>query len=239
LAVVLSAAPAARADLADNLSNIVFEVQVSNANGSGSFAVTQDMGVFVTPEMFLWSLSGAVPILDDDENVIATLTGGTATYIGDPQIAMGFSLFAGALDTMVTIKSGLLAFPTIGNPQGLVSAGLTLTDSNGNGGTLTGPGGVLASYQYNGFVPGGTSFVDLTGSLAAGPGQSASGAANTGGFIPVGEAVSDMSFQYSFLLSAGDQASGTSNYVINAIPAPAGLALLGVCGMLGRRRRRA
>lgn len=43
----------------------------------------------------------------------------------------------------------------------------------------------------------------------------------------------------TFTLSEGDQASFTSVFVVKPIPAPAGLALLGVAGLLGGRRRRA
>jgi hypothetical protein len=231
----------ARADLDQNLSNVVFEVQVSNSLGSGSFSVTQDMGMFIGNSMFIWSLPAPVNILDANQNVIATLGGASVTYVGDPQIAMGFSIMAGGLDTAVTVNSGLLSFDKLVDTTGLVSAGLTLTDSNGNGGTLTGIGNnVLASYQYNGQAPGGTSFVDLTGALNALPGQSAAGSASTGGFIPIGDSISDMSFQYSFNLSAGDQASGTSNYVIMGVPlpAPGGLAMVACLGWFGRRRRR-
>lgn len=43
----------------------------------------------------------------------------------------------------------------------------------------------------------------------------------------------------TFTLSAGDQASFTSVFVVKPIPAPAGLALLGLAGLAGGRRRRA
>jgi MYXO-CTERM domain-containing protein len=43
----------------------------------------------------------------------------------------------------------------------------------------------------------------------------------------------------TFTLTAGDQASFTSVFVVEAVPAPAGLALLGLAGVFGGRRRRA
>jgi hypothetical protein len=45
-----------------------------------------------------------------------------------------------------------------------------------------------------------------------------------------------MSAQFSFMLSAFDAASGTSNYQI--VPAPGALALLGLGGLAATRRRR-
>jgi MYXO-CTERM domain-containing protein len=57
---------------------------------------------------------------------------------------------------------------------------------------------------------------------------------NTGGWLEIPGAVSSMQVEYSFVLSAGDQASGSSNYAI--VPEPAGLALLVVGAALVRRR---
>ena len=56
------------------------------------------------------------------------------------------------------------------------------------------------------------------------------------GFATIGN-VYDMSAQYAFGLTANDQASGTSVWVTQEIPAPGALALLGVAGLVARRRR--
>lgn len=46
-----------------------------------------------------------------------------------------------------------------------------------------------------------------------------------------------MQIRLRFTLTAGDQASFTSVFVAQVVPAPAGLAMLGLAGLAGRRRR--
>jgi uncharacterized protein (TIGR03382 family) len=43
--------------------------------------------------------------------------------------------------------------------------------------------------------------------------------------------------QFRFSLTAGDSASFTSIFVVEAIPAPGALALMGLAGLRSRRRR--
>jgi MYXO-CTERM domain-containing protein len=234
-------ASVARADLAENLSDVVFEITATNAQGTATLSVTQAMGTFIGDDIFMWNIGAAMDLIDPDTmNTIATVGGANVFYQGDPTIAMGFSVTAGLSDTSFTISSGLLGFDELSNPDGLVSVGLTLTDGNGDGGALMGHGDdmTLGSWQYNGQAPGGTEFVPLVGQATVDPGGSFDFAGDTGGFVSVGEAVSDMSAIFTFDLSAGDQASSTSNYVMQQLPAPAGLAVLAGLGIVGRRRRR-
>jgi LPXTG-motif cell wall-anchored protein len=44
--------------------------------------------------------------------------------------------------------------------------------------------------------------------------------------------------QLQFILSAGDSVAISSYFEVQPIPAPAGLALLGLAGITARRRRR-
>jgi hypothetical protein len=240
-AATLVAASAARADLADNLSDVVFEITATNAQGTATFQVTQDMGTFFGTDIFMWNLGAAMDLVDPDtEQTIATLGGGSVSYVGDPIIGLGFSVSAGDSDTTFEISSGLLSFATLNNPQALVTTALTLTDGNANGGSLAGMGAgmTIGSWRYNGQAPGGTEFTSLTGMATVDPGGSFDFNGDTGGFLPIDGAVSDMSAIFTFDLTAGDQASLTSNYVMEALPAPAGLAVLAGFGLLGGRRRR-
>ena len=222
----------ARADLTNTLSDVVFSVEVSSSLGTGMLEITQDMGVFNGDfTQFLWMLPGQISIMDGP-NVIATLTGGNVFYDGDPAIAMGFSIVAGNADTTVNIVSGTLGVG-LTDPMGDASAGLTLTDGNGNGSSLTGLAGSGNAYRaaYNG---SSTSFLEAVGALSTGDGGTDSNSdASSGG---IGGLVEDMSSQFSFVLSANDQASGTSSYSI--VPAPAALAVLAGGLAIGRRRRR-
>lgn len=49
---------------------------------------------------------------------------------------------------------------------------------------------------------------------------------------------STIGIRLTFALTAGEQASFSSVFVVEAVPAPAGLALLGLAGIAGGRRRR-
>lgn len=118
----------------------------------------------------------------------------------------------------------------------------TVTDLNGNGAEVTSdPFGVDSIY---------TAIVDGVDEVrylmtdfsfdAAGPFLSGTGGpqafANEAG--PVGGVATKIGIRLEFTLSAGDSASFTSIFTIETIPAPAGMAVLGlgVVG-LGRRRR--
>jgi hypothetical protein len=57
--------------------------------------------------------------------------------------------------------------------------------------------------------------------------------------MPYGAINSSIGIKLQFAVGAGDQISYTSVFVAKAIPAPAGLALLGLGGLIGRRRRQA
>lgn len=55
---------------------------------------------------------------------------------------------------------------------------------------------------------------------------------------PVGPVNNNYQINLNFLLSSGDAASFTSDFVLTAVPAPGALALAGAASAIGRRRRR-
>ncbi len=55
---------------------------------------------------------------------------------------------------------------------------------------------------------------------------------------PVGPVNNNFQINLNFLLSSGDAASFTSDFVLTAVPAPGALALAGAASVLSRRRRR-
>jgi hypothetical protein len=148
---------------------------------------------------------------------------------------MGFAITAGQADTTVTILSTVLSFDPLVNPNGAASAGLTLTEAGGNPPAslvgLTGDLGSAYAAYYN--VPPGTVFAEFVPSLYTA--TTTSGSGNTGGWVLIPDTVSSMQVEYSFVLSAMDLASSTSNYLI--VPEPAGLALLAVGAIALLRRR--
>lgn len=212
----------------------MFAVQAQSAAGVGHFYVHESDGQWVNG-VWEWQLTEPVPIIGGTgREVIATLNQGRVRFVSDPVISLGFAVQAGDAQTTFTITSALLAFPTLINPVGQASAGITLTDYDGTGAVLNGLGPDGGAYHavYNGFVPGGTEFTEAINTMSAGPFDVVDANHNVG---PVGIAgpVSSMSAQFSFTLSANDLAAGTSIYEI--VPEPASLLLV-AAGLLLRRR---
>lgn len=130
-------------------------------------------------------------------------------------------------------------------PQGSYIAGSvsgTVTDVNGNGSAwLTSTG---ATSIYNSFIDGSSVRTMLSGasySVGTAFGSTSFGPTTFG--YPVGSVTGPAAFQsialqFRFSLSAGDSASFSSVFVVNPIPAPGALALLGLAATIGRRRRR-
>jgi MYXO-CTERM domain-containing protein len=230
--VVLAGAAAAWADIGDPV--VVFEA--SGSMGSGSFSVSLDDGAW-NGDSWSWMATDPIEIRTDSGDLIVTVTEGSAYIEEDPVVALGFAVIAGDFDTLFTISSSTVSFPTIFGATGRATAGVTLTESNGDSATLTGmqPGGTLFSANYN----GANNFASLlSGPFVEGDAFGSESATdefpNGGAFALVGD-VSDISVQWSFELTAGDQASGTSAFVV--VPSPAGLSLL-TLGALGVARRR-
>ncbi len=232
LAVVLVAGlTCAGASASLVFSGNAFTVTASNDDGSGSFDVlVSDLSYNPQLNRWTWSLPAAVEITNGSGDVIAQLTSANVVYRGDPQIAFGFSAIAGGSTTTFIVASSLISFPTIPSALGNASAGLTLTDGDGDGGTLLGLHSAGGAYlaEYN----GGTDFAELVGPLSA----PAGGSVSDSDIVPLtalGTSVSSMNAWYYFSLTANDLASGTSNYQIT--PEPGVLALL-LVGMFLRRR---
>ncbi|VAX42015.1 hypothetical protein MNBD_PLANCTO03-2387, partial [hydrothermal vent metagenome] len=219
-----------------DIGDPVLTFEASNALGSGTFTVSPDDGAWDGNSWF-WMALGPIEIYTDTGDLIATFTQGSAFIDEDPLIGMGFAVLNGDLDATISISSSNITFDTIFGAQGRASAGMTMTESNGDTATLIGleAGGTMFSADYNGTTP----FADLlAGPFSAGAFSTTDATdeyPDGGAFAAMGD-VSDISVDWSFELSANDQASGTSVFVV--IPTPASLALIAVGGLfIGRRRR--
>ena len=209
----------------------------SQAMGEGTFEVSEKDGSW-SGDTWTWrSGSEGIAIKNAQGQTLATLSNTTMRYISDPVVSLSFSLMAGGAGITASIASGLLSFPSI-LAEGKASAAVTVTDSDGDGATLTGmaSGGTMYSAHYNGYLGAGTTFASLGGASLVAGGWDSNSTSGSLGFLPIG-VVGDMSSQFAFSLSPNDQASGTSVWVTQEIPAPGALALLGVAGLVARRRR--
>lgn len=220
-----------------SISNVVFRIEASNANGTGFYEATFDQGVYIPdPGIFIWS-GGPQQINDDSGRPIALLGQASTTIVEDPVIGMGFTVTAGLSDTTFTITSANVSFPAYNPALVSASGSLGVTDQNNNGATLTGQYGGGKAYltQYNALIPGGTTFATLVDSFAAGAGGSNGNGENTGDIV-INSAVFSMNSQIQFTLSAGDLANGTVNFTVK--PEPATAALFAAAALLAIRRRR-
>ena len=139
---------------------------------------------------------------------------------GDPYIDFGFSAHASRTSaTHFLFTSNLtLINPALVNANGSAWA----NPSPGFGSTIL-AGDFAGNRIFRTVYNGGTVFADL----------SPTGSPDIIGSTPISGSVSSMQSQWGFTLSAGGQASGTSDFTIlgDTIPEPATMALLGL-GML-------
>jgi len=170
------------------------------------------------------------PTGSDPSQWISLANGGyikslTMGLFAEPVVALDFVVIAGSAETTFTITSAVLNFLPI-NAEGTANAGMTVTDQNGDGATLT---GLYAGKAYEATYNGGTLFADLVP-----PGD-----------VPPWQAmgtVSSMQASFKFTLSAYDAASATSTYTTRKVPEPSSLVTLlasitGLAGFAYRRRR--
>jgi hypothetical protein len=217
----------------------------TNAQGVGSVTISLAQGAPLPNGGWQWVLVGPpIPIMSG-LNTLGTITQASITMIDSGGlVASSFAVTSGNSATNFMIGSGLVFFPTQINPSARASAGLTVTDNTGNGASVTGnrPGGSVYSSHYNGLAPGGTTFSNLIAGPLVEPAAFGSESTNQsfpaapGAFTTVVGSVSNLSTIWDFTVTANDQASGTSVFVLT--PAPGSVALLGLGGLvLGRRRR--
>jgi MYXO-CTERM domain-containing protein len=231
--------PLASADVTDT----VLTITACTGRAEGSIAFTQSDGYWDGDDFFLRIDEPRQIVCPGGEGepdvVLGTFGPAEIAFYADPQVNLGFSAQAGDDPTAFTITSALLSFPTMLDGRARADAAFTLQDFFGFGAQLTGngPGGGAYLTQYNGYVPGGTTFGEGISSLQVVPPDILSVAeyhsSPSGEFYPIGS-VSDMSSRIAFTLSPYALASGSANFEI--IPEPAAFLLL-VAGLLAARRR--
>lgn len=230
LAVLAAAAGTASADI----SSIVFTITAEVNGNTYPWSVQLDPTEVDANGDYFWSLENPVNVMDGDMEIFS-LTEASIQIIADPSVSLNFNVLAGQQNTVFTIDSALLSFSPLANAVGRATADVNVTDLNGDGATFTpwGPG-AYRSY-YNG---GGTTFQNLINSpIVAGPFSSANSSQSfpNVGYHNIGTTLNDIESEWRFSLSAGDLASGTSEFEV--IPSPA-TGVLGLVALAGLRRRR-
>lgn len=104
---------------AGEVSSTFFMIEVESSLGSESWSIASaDVDYNPATETWSWASTGALDLGD-----VARLDQAFLTIVGDPQIALGFAITAGAADTTVTITSAVLSFDPLVNPDGAASTG--------------------------------------------------------------------------------------------------------------------
>lgn len=217
--------------LAD-LSPIIFSVQASNANGSGSWDVAYDPGND-GPDGYFWS-GGPQTITDGEGDEIAVVELASLSAFGDPAVGMTFTVQALNVNTVFSISSGILSFPAF-NGTGIASGGLTVTDSDSNAfASLVGNIGAANTSSFVASYNGGTIFNEDIGPLSVNNVAGSDSGNFNSGLQPI-FGVGSIQVDFGFTLSANDSASGTSVFFVT--PEPSALALLGLGAVALIRRR--
>ena len=174
-------------------------------------------------------------------NLIAKVNELESPSDSDPIANLYFDVQAESTDTTFTISSSVVNFSAITNPQAVASSSLTLTDDEGDGATLTGLeiGGKAYRAIYNGsvswaYLNSNYSFADSFDSQTENDRNPASG------FTVIPDTLSSIQSEYSFTLSANDEASGTSTFSVQPVPEPLTMIAvgMGIAGLGGYVRRR-
>jgi hypothetical protein len=228
---------------ADVLSGFAFSVTAMNTDTGdwGTFKYILRGGEVDDNGNLDWELDAPIEIYSNRTGtLLGTLGSASVNLIADPVVGVSFSVLAAGQNTQFQINSAVLGFSTIDASvaTGQASASVSVTDFNFDSNTwiATGPQG-----GYRALVNPGTGNEQVFSTLFNGGPFVGSGLSTTfnddsGPFSLIGIDTSSISANFDFVLSAGDLATGTSTFTV--VPAPAGLGLVGLGGLLLARRRR-
>jgi hypothetical protein len=233
---VLSA-PAGASFIGDDVGALV-DVKVTSGGETEELAWFFPKGQIVSGR-YTWSLPEAAEVHGKSQGKhLGTITQITLQLDADPGVSLGFVVTAGASDTTFDIVSSLVPFTSIHNPLAYASAAVTVTDNTGDGAYLTGLFDANKAYEarYNSTPVVWAHLIDPV-SVGVNDSVTASARKPASGRMTIFDDVSSIQSEYHFILSANDQASGTSRFDV-IVPEPATMSLLALGAMVLIRRRR-
>lgn len=191
-----------------------------------------------------WALPSPVA-LSDGAVTLGTVTNLEVGFNADPEVDLGFAVKNMSSSAVTfSITAGTISFMPITDGEALAGASVTLTAGTGSapGASITGLFANGATYQArystHGIINTATAYASLTPSFSFTSGLTDSASEvypGDGNPAVLGGTVYMMESEYKFILSAGDQASGTSIFMIT--PEPASLIFLGLGACFAIRRR--
>jgi MYXO-CTERM domain-containing protein len=229
----------------DTVSPFAFRIEASNADGSGFVEIPlSDLVYNAGQQRYTWTPVLPVEVWGDDPiNPVGVLNSATLTYQFGvfKRIGFAFNVQAGETDTVFSFETGTMGFDTISHvlSAARATAAIGVSDSNANGTARIeeypfGTGDGIFETFYN--VEPGTRFTGLISWADVGSGGgSASQNYPLVGFESLGVPVYNMTTSYAFTLSAQDQGSGTTAFIITPEPTALGLLAAGVLVLVRRR----
>jgi len=238
-AAVLAIAGAASGDIIGNAITIR-AYNPDNMSDSAEWSFSgQDM--IDSQGNLAYSMTGDIDLIGSvSGEVLATIDTASVNFIADPVIDLNFDVLGGVSNSVIVVESGELTFGNINNAVASASAALSVTDNQffpgGAGASITPTGSAAYLANTNGLAPSGQNFASLFSSPIAFSGGTQTFNDSEATSVIAGS-TSSMSSRFGFTLSALDFVSATSTFSI--VPAPSGLALIGLGSMfVGARRRR-
>jgi hypothetical protein len=182
-----------------------------------------------------WSLPSPMILYDASANPLASLNSLTVRWDHDPLVDLTFSVQNLSSTTATFTFTSSVQTVNLTNPQAYATAGITLTDGNHNGGTLTGD---FSGKAYLAYYNNSADFAYLVGTFntAADSTNVANDRSPSSGRTTISGTVTQIASAFEFDLTPQDEASGTSNFYMT--PEPATLTLLAIGGLVALRRRR-
>lgn len=191
-----------------------------------------------------WAIQGLV--LADEGQELAVFSDLGVMFDADPQVDLRFAVTNSSMTdpVYVSIKAARLVFDAVPNAEARATASMTLTDGAGSpanasltsAGTFPNQKLYQARYGTHPVAWTNAAFASLVPQFSTDFGQSMTERLPALGWSNLGTTVYMMESEFEFILSPGDQASGTSAFVI--VPEPASICLLALGGMVVARRRR-